>query len=62
MQDVCAPRPGVHPLVLVLVDGVDDGERGEGGHGGLFGGVAGEEAGRVAGQDDADGEVGVVVG
>lgn len=61
MEDAGAPRPeGLGPFVFVLVDGVDEGEGGEGGQRGLFGGLAGEEAGRVAGQDDPDGEAGMV--
>ncbi len=60
MKYACTPLPGLNPLVFILVDSIDDRERGQGGHGRLFGGLAGEKASRVLGQDDTNGEVGMV--
>ena len=60
MQDLSVALPRVGPLVFVYVEGGDVGESGEGREGGLFGGCAGEEAGGGGGEDEADGEVGVV--
>ena len=60
MQYTRTPCPGLNPLVLVLVESVDVGELGQGGHGRLFRRLACEETSGVLGEDDADGEVGVV--
>jgi hypothetical protein len=60
MEYVRTPLPGLNPLVFILVDSIDVRERGQGGHGRLFGGLAGEKASRVLGKDDTNGEVRVV--
>lgn len=60
MQYWGAAGPGGRPFVGVVVDGVDVCEGEEGGEGGLFGGLAGEEFRGGEGEDDADGEGRVV--
>lgn len=60
VQDRCAARPGGVPFVGVAVDAVDVGDRGEGGQGRLFGGLACKETRGGGSEDDADGEARVV--
>lgn len=60
VQDAPAPRPRRPRLVLVLVDAVDMRKRRQRRDGGLLGGLAAEKVGGGLGEDDADGEVGVV--
>lgn len=60
VQDCGAAGPGLAPLVRVAVDAVDARHCRYGGQGGLFGGLAGEEARRARGQQHPDGQAGVL--
>ena len=60
MQDAITADPGLGPLVFVEVDSVQVGGLGYFDYRGLFGGLALQELARGVGEDDADGEVGVV--
>lgn len=60
MQDRGSAHPGDEPFVFVAVDCFDVGDEEEGAQGGLFRGLGLEEGGCGGGEEDADGEVGVV--
>ena len=60
MQDSVPADPGLPPLVGVAVDGVNVRHGGDGSDGGLFFGLAREEAGRARGKQDPDRQVSVL--
>ena len=60
MKYTRTPLPGLNPLVFILVDSIDVRERGQGGYGRLFRGLASEKASRGLGKYDTNREVRVV--
>ena len=61
MEYAHTPRPRLHPLVLVLVNGIDIRERGQGTHCRLLLRLTGKEVRRGFGKDKADRDVWVVL-
>lgn len=60
MQDPITPHPGFRPLILILVDTFHAREGEERGERGLFGGLGLEEVDCRGGDEDAEGDGGVV--
>lgn len=60
MQDLVPAYPWLRPLICVLIDAVHVRKCGDGVKVGLFNALAGEEGGGRGGENEADGEVGMV--